>query len=78
MTEQIQINYDNLYPGSKFTIENSENVYILVGYTSARNIVYFNENNTNFSNNLLVSNKNVIDKVVFFQQSTFPEKIFKF
>lgn len=77
MTEQIQINYDNLYPGSKFTIKNSQDVYTLIGYTSNRSIVYFDDKNTNYINNILVSDKNVIDKVVFFQQPTFSEKIFK-
>jgi hypothetical protein len=77
MTTQIQINYDDLYPGSKFTMENSNNVYTLLGYTSNRSIVYFNENIQNFSNNLLVSSKDVIDNVVFLQTSNYQEKIFK-
>lgn len=76
MTE-IQINYDNLYPGSKFTIKNSQNVYTLIGYTSNRNIVYFDDTNTNYINNLLVSNKNVIDDIVFIQRSNYSEKKFK-
>ena len=76
MTE-IQINYDNLYPGSKFTIKNSEDVYTLIGYTSNRNIVYFDDKNTNYINNLLVSNKDIIDNVVFIQRSNYSEKTFK-
>jgi hypothetical protein len=77
MSEQFQINYDNLYPGTKFTIENSKNVYTLLGYTSNRNIVYFDDNNTNYINNLIVTSKDVIDKVVFFQKSNYSEKTFK-
>ena len=76
MTE-IEINYDNLYPGTKFTIEKSQDVYTLLGYTSNRSIVYFNENTQNFSNNLLVSSKDVINDIVFFQKSNYSEKTFK-
>ncbi len=74
---QIQINYDNLYPGSKFTIKNSNDIYTLVGYTSNRNIVYFDDKNTNFVNNLLVSNNDVIDNIVFIQKSNYQERVFK-
>jgi len=77
MTEtDTYIKYDNLYPGSKFTIGNSEQVYTLLGYTSDRNIVYFDENNTNFSNNLIVSSKDIISKIVFVQKSNYSEKKF--
>jgi hypothetical protein len=76
MTE-IEINYDNLYPGTKFTIEKSQDVYTLLGYTSNRSIVYFNENTQNFSNNLIVSSKDVINDIVFFQKSNYSEKTFK-
>jgi hypothetical protein len=76
MTE-VQLNYDNLYPGTKFTIEKSQDVYTLLGYTSNRSIVYFNENIPNFTNNLIVSSKDIIDKIVFVQQSNYTEKKFK-
>ncbi len=74
---QIQINYDNLYPGSKFTIKNSNDIYTLVGYTSNRNIVYFDDKNTNYVNNLLVSNNDIIDDIVFIQKSNYQERVFK-
>ncbi len=77
MAAQVQINYDNLYPGSKFTIKNSNDIYTLVGYTSNRNIVYFDDKNTNFVNNLLVSNNDVIDDIVFIQKSNYQERVFK-
>ncbi len=73
---EIQINYDNLYPGSKFTIKNSQDVYTLIGYTSNRNIVYFDDKNTNYINNILISD-NIIDKVVFIQKSNYQERVFK-
>jgi hypothetical protein len=75
---QIQPDYNNLYPGSKFTIKNSNNIYTLVGYTSNRNIVYFDDKNTNYVNNLLVSNNDVIDDVVFIQKSNYQERVFKY
>jgi hypothetical protein len=73
---EIQINYDNLYPGSKFTIKNSQDIYTLIGYTSNRNIVYFDDKNTNYINNILISD-NIIDKVVFIQKSNYQERVFK-
>ncbi len=73
----IQINYDNLFPGSKFTIKNSQDIYTLVGYTSNRNIVYFDDKNTNYVNNLIVSDNSVINNVVFIQKSNYQERVFK-
>ncbi len=73
----IQINYDNLFPGSKFTIKNSQDIYTLVGYTSNRNIVYFDDKNTNYVNNLIVSDNSVIDNIVFIQKSNYQERVFK-
>ncbi len=78
MSEEIrQISYDNLFPGTKFTINGSENIYILIGYTSNRNIVYFNDVNNNYVNNLIISDQNLINKIVFEQKSYLSEKIFK-
>jgi hypothetical protein len=74
---QIQTNYDNLYPGSKFTIKDSQTVYTLIGYTSNRNIVYFDDKHTNYINNIMVADINNIDKVLFIQTPSYPEKIFK-
>jgi hypothetical protein len=78
MAEQIEIDYNNLYPGSKFTIKNSNEIYTLIGYTSSRNIVYFNDKNTNYINNLIVSDNDVIDDVVFIQKSNYHERVFKY
>ncbi len=77
MAEQIEIDYNNLYPGSKFTIKNSNDIYTLVGYTSNRNIVYFNDKNTNYVNNLIVSENNIIANIVFIQKSNYQERVFK-
>ncbi len=74
----INNKYTNLYPGSKFTIKNSNNVYILLGYNSDRNIVYFDDNNINYINNLSVGNIDIINNVVYIQKSNYPERNFKY
>jgi hypothetical protein len=81
MTEETtQVDNNNLFPGTKFTIKDSEDVFTLIGYTSDRNIVYFNDNNddnNHYINNIQVSNKNIINKIIFIQKSQYQKKLYE-
>lgn len=59
---------DNLHPGSKFTIKNCDKIYVLLGYTSNRNIVYFEESDKTWINNLQVNSNSVIDNIVYYNK----------
>jgi hypothetical protein len=57
---------NELKPGSTFTIKNSNKIYVLIGYTAERNIVYFEESDNTWINNIQVNSNTVVDNVVYY------------
>ena len=59
------IRSDRLTPGSKFNVKNSNDTYVLIGYTSDDKILYFKESDKHYINNVLTSSDDIIDKVIY-------------
>ena len=74
----VEPNNLNLFPGTKFLVENSESVYVLVGYTENRNVVYVDESLNSYHNNLIVSDSSIINTITFIPDLSSNIKTFKF
>ena len=74
----VEDNNLNLFPGTKFLLKNSDTVYVLVGYTKDRHIVYVNESLNSYNDNLIVSDSSIINTITFIPDLSSNIKTFKF
>ena len=74
----VEHNNLNLFPGTKFLLINSDTVYVLVGYTKDRHIVYVNESLNSYNDNLIVSDSSIINTIIFTPDLSSNIKTFKF
>jgi hypothetical protein len=69
--------FDNLNPGTQFTIDDSNTIYVLLGYNSDNKILYF-EKNKNAYNNTYLSDNNIIKNILYYPDLSFISKKLKY
>ena len=69
--------FDNLNPGTQFTIDNSNTIYVLLGYNCDNKIVYF-EKNKNAYNNTYLSESNIIKNILYSPVLSYTSKKIKY
>lgn len=67
----------NLNPGTQFTIDDSNTIYVLLGYNHDNKILYF-EKNKNAYNNTYLSKSDIIKNILYSPDLSFTSKKLKY